>query len=316
MGIINYIRSWLSSKKSSTKPEDYKKFYVKWTVNGHEYGPYSFINAVTRRWSGPPLMGRFVDEKKWRQYSYFLDIIEKLDATEDQKLLLKKLNITFDEENVKMLEAKKMISEKEKEIQREKEIERQENYEKFQKMKQPFTPEVKEELKQKYKTELRLYYELRKKLEFYGDKILVKQFGDKNKKIFTNIGSDWTLVFFIEQMKNKNPDTWISDIQNLIDSIDDIAKEEHSFSNFTLELHNNIDDMYVEFIKNKIKNTKDEKLKQELEFELRFKKTTKKLKNLLISQISNCIRTLNIVGKNSYLPEWNFVIAHDRFFKK
>jgi hypothetical protein len=72
------------------------RIYVRWHKNGKEYGPYTFMDIVVRRWSGPPAHGRFEGEMRWRNFREFLDIVDRLAPTEEQKCFLAHKNVELD----------------------------------------------------------------------------------------------------------------------------------------------------------------------------------------------------------------------------
>ncbi len=122
---MGFFKSLLKSKLSE-KPEDYKRIYFRWEVGGQEYGPLFFDDMITRNWSGPPIEGRFENENEWRQYAYFLKILDNLKASQNQLSMLNKHNINIDKENLKFREAIELIENNEDELRKQRAIEKQE----------------------------------------------------------------------------------------------------------------------------------------------------------------------------------------------
>ena len=88
--------SSLFSQKGSTKPEDYEPLFVRWDRDGKEYGPMQFADSLLRDWSGPPKWGRFEGESRWRDYSHFLKILDRLDASQEQIAFLEAQGIEIE----------------------------------------------------------------------------------------------------------------------------------------------------------------------------------------------------------------------------
>lgn len=89
----------------------YPRFYCKWNETcSFDYGPYDFRDILTRKWSGPPKIGRFENETKWRDFSYFLQILSKLKASQPQLKYLIENNIVYDMNEISMIEAEKLIT--------------------------------------------------------------------------------------------------------------------------------------------------------------------------------------------------------------
>ena len=125
---MSILKSLFKSKVSE-KPEDYPKIYFRWEIGGQEYGPLFFDDMITRNWSGPPIEGRFENERKWHKYDYFLKILDNLKASHDQLKTLKKYGFSVDHSNLKYRDIIKLIENKKKEItaQRVAEKEKKEN---------------------------------------------------------------------------------------------------------------------------------------------------------------------------------------------
>ena len=128
--------SKLFGNKNSLDSKDYPKIIAKWDAEGEEYGPYQIEELYERKqgWSRIPDIGRFENEKKWRKFTYFLKIADKLPVTEELAEKLTKHNVKADYKKLTYNEATDLLEAKRKEI-------------KSQKDKSPATDQTKKQLK-------------------------------------------------------------------------------------------------------------------------------------------------------------------------
>ena len=84
----------------STRPEDYDAIFLRWNPGGKEYGPLKFSDLLTRKWSKPPMQGRFLNESHWHQYEDLLRLIDKLNPSEEQLAMLNKKGLIAPDERV------------------------------------------------------------------------------------------------------------------------------------------------------------------------------------------------------------------------
>jgi len=138
MGFFNS----LFKNEVSNIPEEYGKIYFRWEIDGTEYGPLFFDDMITRNWSGPPIEGRFENENKWRNYSYFSNILDNLKASNKQIQRIEKLEISIDKSNLKFKEALELILNKEEENRQQRAAKKQE------KENQPATKNILKKLKE------------------------------------------------------------------------------------------------------------------------------------------------------------------------
>lgn len=106
MSIFNFLK-----KTVSYKPEDYPKIYLRWKVDGKEYGPMDLSEIPSReqRWSGAPIHVRFENDNKWQKFKFIKKISLKLLASQEQISLLQKYNVSFNQDELKYVEADKLI---------------------------------------------------------------------------------------------------------------------------------------------------------------------------------------------------------------
>lgn len=130
------LLSKLFGNQNSSDPKDYPKIIAKWDVEGEEYGPYLIEELYERKqyWSRIPDIGRFENENKWRKFTYFLKIADKLPVTEELAEKLNKHNVKADYGKLTYNEATDLLEAKR-------------NEEKSQKDKSPATDQTKKQLK-------------------------------------------------------------------------------------------------------------------------------------------------------------------------
>lgn len=122
---MNIFKS-LFKTKTSNRPEDYSKIYFRWDREGKEYGPLWFDDMITRKWSGPPLEGRFENESKWKPYSYFQKILSNLQISNEQISLMEKLGMSNINSELSFVDAVNNIQKRNEELSLQREKEREE----------------------------------------------------------------------------------------------------------------------------------------------------------------------------------------------
>lgn len=110
----------------SDRPEDYSNIFFRWDREGKEYGPLWFDDMLTRKWSGPPLEGRFENESKWKEYSYFQKILDVLKISKKQISEMTKMGITSIDPNMSFKDAVNVIQLKNEELRKQRKKERAE----------------------------------------------------------------------------------------------------------------------------------------------------------------------------------------------
>jgi len=122
---MGFLKSLIKSEFSD-KPEDYFKIYFRWERDGREYGPLGFEDMLTRKWSGPPIEGRFENGTKWREYSYFQNILTVLKISREQITEMTKMGIEQVDSNMSFKDAIKVIQLKNEELREKRVKERKE----------------------------------------------------------------------------------------------------------------------------------------------------------------------------------------------
>ncbi len=120
---ISFIKS-LFKNDITDRPEDYPKLYFRWDREGKEYGPLFFDDMLTREWSGLPIEGRFENESKWKEYSYFQKILNVLKVSKEQVSEMTKMGLTEIDPNMSFIAAVKVIELKNEELRKQREEER------------------------------------------------------------------------------------------------------------------------------------------------------------------------------------------------
>jgi hypothetical protein len=110
------VWSALFSGKQSNKLEDYEMVFVKWDPDGKEYGPYTLDYLITNSWSGPPVIGRFEGQNRWRNYSYFLEMFDHIAASEEQVKCLDSYGVSVNKSFLLFRDADAMIKIEENKI--------------------------------------------------------------------------------------------------------------------------------------------------------------------------------------------------------
>ena len=105
---MSFLKSLFETQRSA-QPEDYPKMYFRWEKEGREFGPSEFRVMIIHNWSRPPIQGRFENETKWREYSFFVEILSHLKASKEQIEELNRLNIMCDESEISFKEALRLI---------------------------------------------------------------------------------------------------------------------------------------------------------------------------------------------------------------
>ncbi len=104
--------------------EDYSKLYFRWEREGKEYGPLDFEDMLTRNWSNPPIEGRFENEQKWKDYTFFEKILNCLKISREQISEMEKLGIEPVDPNISFKEAVSIINSKREEIRKQRKKDR------------------------------------------------------------------------------------------------------------------------------------------------------------------------------------------------
>ena len=122
---MNLFKS-LFQNNISENYDDYSKLYFRWEREGKEYGPLDFEDMLTRNWSNRPIEGRFENEQKWRDYSFFEKILNRLKISKEQISEMKKLGIESIDTNTSFIESVSIISSKREEIRKQRKQDREE----------------------------------------------------------------------------------------------------------------------------------------------------------------------------------------------
>jgi len=122
---MNFFKSSFKTE-TSNNPEDYPKIFFRWDREGKEYGPLWFNDMISRKWSGPPIEGRFENESIWREYSYFEEILNNLKISQEQISKMTKIGITNIDPNMSFINSIKTIEIKKEEFRKKREEEREE----------------------------------------------------------------------------------------------------------------------------------------------------------------------------------------------
>lgn len=227
----------------STIPEDYSKIYFRWEIDGKEYGPLFFDDMITREWSGPPIEGRFENENKWRNYSYFLNILYNLKASKKQIERIEKLEIPIDKSSLKFKEALELILNKEELNRQQRAIKKQE------KENQPATKNILNKLKEfgiEYADNI-TNKEAKDLIVIHQEKSTIKQIVDN----FLKRGKDISNKFDIETSLKDTSDkmSFVDLLEDLDDQCEELAK-----LNINISLPEKLNAVTISKINNKIEN--------------------------------------------------------------